>query len=161
MINKQNLWFITLFSLIIILGIYYFSMDDDSLKVLSNNVEDKATVDVENSDIIVALKVKEDEDVLKEMEEHKNTLLNVTTSMEEKNDAYVSLQTLNSRKSSALKIEKLIKEKFNYNAFAKINGNTINIVIASTKHSPKIANNIIREVQKLYKAKKYITVKFE
>ena len=29
MINKQNLWFVTLFSLIIILGIYYVSIDDE------------------------------------------------------------------------------------------------------------------------------------
>ena len=161
MINKQNLWFVTLFSLIIILGIYYFSMDDDALKVLSNNVEDKEVVEVKDSDVIVALKVKEDEDVLKKTEEYQNTLLNVTTSMEEKNDAYVSLQALNNKKSSALKIEKLIKEKFNYEAFVKIDGDIISVVVDSKEHSAKIANNIISEIQALYKTRKYITIKFE
>ena len=161
MINKQNLWFVTLFSLIIILGIYYFSMDDDSLKVLSNNVNENEVIEVNDSDVIVALKVKEDENVLKEMEEYQNTLLNVTTSMEEKNDAYVSLQALNSKKSFALKIEKIIKEKFNYDSFVSINGDIISVVIDSKEHSVKIANNIIREIQALYKSRKYITIKFE
>ena len=35
MINKQNLWFVTLFSLILVLGIYYVTMKDESLTVLS------------------------------------------------------------------------------------------------------------------------------
>ena len=34
MINKQNLWFVTLFSLILILGIYYVSIDDEVETVL-------------------------------------------------------------------------------------------------------------------------------
>ena len=37
MINKQNLWFITLFSLILVLGIYYVSMGDETVKVLAGN----------------------------------------------------------------------------------------------------------------------------
>jgi len=31
MLNKQNLWFLTLFSLILILGIYYVTMPNDLL----------------------------------------------------------------------------------------------------------------------------------
>ena len=40
MINKQNLWFVTLFSLILVLGIYYVTMGDETLSVLAgeNNV---------------------------------------------------------------------------------------------------------------------------
>ena len=35
MVNKQNLWFVTLFSLILVLGIYYVSMSDESLRSLT------------------------------------------------------------------------------------------------------------------------------
>ena len=161
MINKQNLWFVTLFSLIIILGVYYVSMGDESLKVLSNIAEDKKTVEIKNSDVLVALKVKEDEDVLKEMEDYKNTLLNVTSTIEEKNDAYIALQLINSKKGEALKLEKIIKNKFNFDSFIKINKDTINITIANKDHSPKVANGIMREIQKQYQTKKYITIKFE
>ena len=53
MINKQNLWFVTLFSLILVLGIYYVTMKDESLTVLSgvNDVSD--VVEVKESDVIV------------------------------------------------------------------------------------------------------------
>ena len=39
MINKQNLWFITLFSLILILGIYYVSIDDEVQNVLKSETK--------------------------------------------------------------------------------------------------------------------------
>ena len=35
MINKQNLWFLTLFSLILVLSVYYVTMPNDLL--LTNN----------------------------------------------------------------------------------------------------------------------------
>ena len=31
MINKQNIWFVSLFSIILVLSIFYFSMNDSSL----------------------------------------------------------------------------------------------------------------------------------
>ena len=40
MINKQNLWFLTLFSLILVLSVYYITMPND---LLVNNVKDKVT----------------------------------------------------------------------------------------------------------------------
>ena len=46
MINKQNLWFVTLFSLILILGIYYVSMGDETISVLSSDNDVSETVEV-------------------------------------------------------------------------------------------------------------------
>lgn len=161
MINKQNLWFITLFSLILVLGIYYVTMDDESLSVLAGSSEVSEVIEVKESDVIVALRVQEDEEILKQMENYQNILLDDSATLEEKNDAYNSLQSLNNAKGETEKIEKLITEKFKYDNFVKINGDAISIVIASSEHSTEIANNIIREVQKLYETQKYITVKFE
>ena len=108
MINKQNLWFVTLFSLILVLGIYYVTMKDESLTVLSgvNDVSD--VVEVKESDVIVALQVEQDESVLKEMNEYQNILLDDKATIEEKNDAYNALQSLNNSKSECEKIKKLI-----------------------------------------------------
>ena len=156
MINKQNLWFITLFSLILVLGIYYVTMDDDTLSVLAGGTDVSEVLEVKESDVIVALQVEEDEQILKQMEDYQNILLDNAATLEEKNDAYNSLQALNNLKS-----ETLIREKFKYDNFVKINEDTISIVIANKEHSTEIANNIIREVQSLYKTQKYITVKFE
>lgn len=107
MINKQNLWFVTLFSLILVLGIYYVTMKDESLTVLSgvNDVSD--VVEVKESDVIVALQVEQDESVLKQMNEYQNILLDDKATIEEKNDAYNALQSLNNSKSECEKNKKI------------------------------------------------------
>ncbi len=161
MINKQNLWFITLFSLILVLGIYYVTMDDDTLSVLASDSDVTDVVEVKESNVIVALRVQEDEQTLREMEDYQNILLDDTATLEEKNDAYDSLQALNNKKGETDKIEAMITKEFKYDNFVKINKDTISIVVASNDHSTEIANKIIRAVQKMYDKQKYITVKFE
>ena len=161
MINKQNLWFVTLFSLILVLGIYYVTMGDEALNTLVGENNISKEVSSSESDIIVALQVEKDEAVLKEMNEYQSILLDDTATIEEKNDAYNALQALSNSKSECEKIKKLITEKFNFDNFVKIEGNTISITIAEKNHSKEVANNIIREVQSLYDKQKYITVKFE
>lgn len=161
MINKQNLWFVTLFSLILVLGIYYVTMGDETLSVLAGENNVSSPVEVKASDVIVALQVASDESVLKEMNEYQSILLDDTATIEEKNDAYNALQALSNSKSECEKIKKMITEKFKYDIFIKIDGDAISITIASKEHSKEIANKIIREVQNMYDKQKYITVKFE
>jgi len=161
MINKQNLWFVTLFSLILVLGIYYVTMGDETLSVLAGENNVSSPVEVKASDVIVALQVASDESVLKEMNEYQSILLDDTATIEEKNDAYNALQALSNSKSECEKIKKMITEKFKYDSFIKIDGEAISITIASKEHSKEIANKIIREVQNMYDKQKYITVKFE
>ena len=161
MINKQNLWFVTLFSLILVLGIYYVSMGDETLTALAGNNDISEVVEVTESDVIVALQVEDDESVLEQMTEYQNILLDTSATLKEKNDAYEGLQALNNNQSECEKIEKLISKEFKYDNFVKIDGDTISIVIASSEHNTEIANKIIRAVQELYDTQKYITVKFE
>ena len=161
MINKQNLWFVTLFSLILVLGIYYVTMGDETLSVLAGENNVSSPVEVKASDVIVALQVGCDESVLKEMNEYQSILLDDTATIEEKNDAYNALQALSNSKSECEKIKKMITGKFKYDSFIKIDGDAISITIASKEHSKEIANKIIREVQNMYDKQKYITVKFE
>ncbi len=161
MINKQNLWFVTLFSLILVLGIYYVTMGDETLSVLAGENNVSSPVEVKESDVIVALQVASDESVLKEMNEYQSILLDDAATIEEKNDAYNALQALSNSKSECEKIKKVITEKFKYDNFVKINEDTISITIAAKEHNKEIANKIIREVQNMYDKQKYITVKFE
>ena len=166
MINKQNLWFITLFSLILVLSIYYVTMIDtnETLATISESItkeEEKTSVEVDEESILVALRVAEDENVLAKMEELQTILLDETATVQEKNDAYESLQALNSTKGKEQEIEKLIQEEFSLNSFVKITEDKISITIASNDHSAKIANDIILKVQSLYENRMYITVKFQ
>ena len=161
MINKQNLWFVTLFSLILVLGIYYVSMGDETLSVLAGNNDVSEVLEVKESDVIVALQVEDDENTLKQMNEYQNILLDEAATIEEKNDAYNALQALSDSQSECEKIEKLISDEFKYDNFVKIEGDTISIIIANEEHNKELANKIIRAVQELYDTQKYITVKFE
>ena len=65
MINKQSLWFLTLFSLILVLGVYYVTMPNE---LLVSNIEEKqekvtdVIVEVTENEYLTALRVeKEDE----------------------------------------------------------------------------------------------------
>ena len=164
MINKQNLWFITLFSLILVLSIYYVTMSDDALATLANdsaNNNNAEVIEVSSSNVLVALRVEDEESVLAEMEKLQTILLDEAATLEEKNDAYDSLQALNSNKGKESEIESKIKEVHKLDSFVKINGDQISVVIASNDHSTEIANNIIRTVQQLFDTRMYITVKFQ
>lgn len=166
MINKQGLWFVTLFSLILVLSIYYVTMSDDSLSsILDNNqvTEDSQTVnaDVEESSILVALRVSEEEKMLQEMNELQTILLDDAASLEEKNDAYDQLMAINANKGKEEELEQKIKEEFQLNSFVKIQNDQISVVIESNEHSADKANDIIRSIQALYDKKMYITVKFQ
>ena len=162
MINKQNLWFITLFALILILGIYYITLPDSAIPTFSANETNlQSTIEVTDSDIIIALKVEEEEKILKEMEDAQKILLDNSATTEEKNVAYETLQQLNYKKGKIDEIEKLIKEKFNINSCVKIEGNKINITLSCEDKGAEFANNIIKEVQSLYNNQMYITIKFQ
>ena len=162
MINKQNLWFVTLFSLILILGIYYVSIDDEVASVLKAEDQNNQgeVIEITENDALVALEVENDEEKQALMEEYQDVLLDEKSTLQEKNVAYENLQKLNNSKGEENKIKNMIKEKFNLDAFVKIKDNTISVVVASKEHDTEKANNIIRSVQELYDDEKYITVKF-
>ena len=163
MINKQNLWFLTLFSLIMVLSIYYLTMSDDALSTLNVNSdlseETEVVVSSEN-DTLVALRVSEEEELLSRMNELEDILLSDVATLQEKNDAYEELQSLNQKESEKEAIMKLIKEQFKLDSVVQIDNLNITITIASTTHDATLANNIIRSVQELYDQDMYITVKF-
>ena len=167
--NKQNLWFITLFSIILVLSIYYISMPSNILEEYNNSntntnetnnsKETVSTINEETS--LVALRVAADEELLTKLTNLQNTITDKEKTVAEKNNAYEELMTLNENKGLEENIESKLKEKFEYDSFVKINKDQINIVISSTKHDKLIANNIIKEVQSMFDTKKYITVKFQ
>jgi len=168
-INKQSIWFVTLFSLILVLSIYYVTLNDSSLQSIlddfnkntPSNTSTPVNVNVEESTLLVSLRVQEDESVLKEMDDLQSILLDGTKTSEEKNEAYNSLQELNQKKGDEEKIEKKIKEEYGLDSFAKIKKDTISIVVANNEHSTTKANSIIRSVQELFDRDLYITVKFQ
>lgn len=163
MINKQGLWFVTLFSLILVLSIYYVTIKDEDLLSMTTNAvsSESEVVETTESSVLVSLRVQEEEEMMKEMEDLQTILLDDTATLQEKNDAYNSLQTLNTNKGKEDKLEKKIKDTYQLESFIKIKNNQINVTIASKEHNSTLANNIIRTIQEEYEQKMYITVKFQ
>ena len=161
--NKQNLWFITLFSIVLILSIYYISIPNNLLEEYTSSSGDSNNTSevVNESSILVSLRVQDDDETLNTINELNTILLDKNKSKEEKNTAYESLKSINETKGLEEQIETMLKDEFKYDSFVKISKDQINIVISSSEHNKDIANNIIKKVQSMYNTKKYITIKFQ
>lgn len=174
MINKQSLWFLTLFSLILVLSVYYITMpnellltnnnqytDKDNSKDNSTDGENNAKVTIEESEILVAMRVSLEEERMSLMSDLKEQLTNSETTVEEKNNAYEQLRYLNQIQGMEEKLESKIKKNFSLDSFVKIDNNQVKVVVVAKEHDNTLANNIMRSVQEEYEEKMYITVKFE
>ena len=163
MINKKNMWFLTLFSLVLVLSVYYVTMPKDILLDTSKNVSSVTTEFSEESEnaALVALRVEKEEKVLEELENLNNILTDVSKSVEEKNDAYEKMKNLNEVKGEEETLEKKVKDTFNLNSVVTVDGDTIKVVATGSESNSSLANNIMRTIQGEYDNKMYISVKFE
>lgn len=162
MINKQNLWFAMLFSVILVLSIFYVSMGTDSIdNLVSDEIDtNDSSLVINESTELVSLRVANDEEVQNTMNELKNTILSDTSTLEEKNDAYDELLVISDIKGVEEKLESIIKKDFDIDSFIKISSTGISVVVESDKQDYKDANQIIKRIQKEFSDEKYITVRF-
>lgn len=162
MINKQSLWFVTLLSLVLVLGVYYVTMPNDLLKTEeTKNVNSEVTVNVEESDMLVALRVERDEEVATKMDELESVLTNETSTTDEKNNAFEELKLLNLNIGKEEELETLILDTYKIKSYVEINNDQIKVVVNSSEHDSKLANDIMRTIQGEFDEKMYITIKFE
>jgi len=165
MINKKSLWFLTLFSLILVLSVYYITMPSELLLTTNNisTVEEAKSVVAEETESaeLVALRVEAEEEMLLEVSNLKKVLTNKEATTEEKNKAFDKMQELNEVRGKEEKIEELIYSEFDLKSFVKIENTGINVVIDSKEHNSEIANKIMRKVQENFDTKVNISVKFQ
>lgn len=167
MMNKKNLWFLTLFSLVLVLSIYYVTMPDDLLAASTTGVssqgitEEDIAVDVEASDAIAALKVEDQTKTSDTLNELQEKLTDAFTSSEEKNQVYEQIKTLNTNNGLEETIEKKINSEYQCEAFTKIENTSVKVVVDNCENSKSLANNIMRLVQEEFDNKMYISVQFE
>lgn len=162
MINKQNLWFLTLFCLILVLSVYYVTMPSELLLTnATGNKDSEKTVTVKESEILTSLRVERDAKMQDELADLRFILTNLESSIQDKNEAFDKMKKLNRNRGEEEKLETKIKEKLNFKSFIKIDGDQIRVVVDSKEHDEKMANNIMRLIQEEYKEKKYISIKFQ
>ncbi len=163
MVNKKGVWFLTLFSLILVLSVYYITMPTELL--INKSKEDSEvtapTVKTDDSTILVALRVEAEEEVEKEIESLKKIISDSETSIDDKNAAFEKMKELNANRSKEEILEEKIKATHNLDSFIKIKGNNISVTINTEKHSTELANKIMRTIQEEYKEPMKITVNFK
>ena len=101
MINKSNLWFLTLSGIILVLSIYYIGGPiDTSEMVFSATADNGEIIEIsEENETLTAMRVTKEETHLNEMQVLQEVLLNTNSTIDEKNDAYEQIKMLNSKKS--------------------------------------------------------------
>ncbi len=165
MINKRSLWFLTLFSLILVLSVYYITMPSELLMATSGDDEQTKTVSAstenEESAELVALRVESEEKMLDEITELKKVLTDSNSTTEEKNAAFEKMQTLNKNRGTEESIENKIQNEFNLKSFVSIDETSVSVVVDSTKHDKELANKIMRSVQEEFETSMSISVKFQ
>ena len=161
MIKKKNLWFLTLFSLVLVLSVYYITMPTELL--VTNNTEtiDKVEMNIEEASVVEALKTEDNANTLEEINKLKETITDKEATTEDKNEAFDAIKTLNQISSKEELLEEKIKTTHNLDSFIKIDGDQIRVVINSEDHSSKIANNIMKTIQNNFDTKQYISIQFK
>ena len=165
MINKKSIWFLTLFSLIFVLSVYYITMPSELLlntnaNYTSGENNETPTTTVEESTVLVALRIEAEEELLKEMENLQLILNSGEATVEEKNEAFDKMKELNINKGEEEKLENKIKEVYQLESFVKIRNDQIEVVVNKSENDTDLANKIMRTIQEQYEEQKYITVKF-
>ena len=161
MINKQKLWFLTLFSLILVLSVYYVTMPSNLLSVSDIKEDTTPTINMEDTNILDVLKEENNERVAKEIESLRKIVVDVETNIDDKNIAYEKIQKLEENKGKKEKIVSLIKEKLGFDTYVEIKNAKVNVVVSNKEHSYKIANDIIKLVSSSFDSDKSVTVKFQ
>ena len=158
--NRQNLWFLTLFSLILILGVYYITLPSDIFGE-SLNVNKDVSVVVSENDKLVALRVERNQNISSVMSELQDKINSEGISAEEKNNAFEELQILNLAKGKETYLEDKIKSEFKINSYVEINNDNKNVTLSSSEHNSELANDIMRCIQEEFEDRKNIVIKFE
>lgn len=169
MVNKQKIWFLTLFSLILVLSVYYITMPTELLTASKTTDLTKTTkkaiktnkVNINEVSSLEALQVEKDEERQALAAEYNEVLTNKKTTEEEKSKAYDGLKQIDEVKAKEEKIKKKIKKDLKLDSFIKIDGNNVNITIKKKDHDYSLANNIMRLVNDEFEDKVYVSVKFQ
>ena len=162
MINKKSLWFLTLFSLILVLSIYYITMPNELLLTNNSNYQktEKTNATIEENDTLSAMRVTLDEERQKEIDKLQKEMEKKDITSEDKNNNYEKIKYLTELSSKEENLEQKLKKEFKITCFVKIDNDNISVTTNEKEDSPTLANNIMRSIQEEYENKVYITVTF-
>ena len=160
MIKRQSIWALTLFSLILVLSIYYITLPEELEVSYTDNEEIKTVITEEESDVISMLKIEKNEEKEKKKKEIQEILTKEDSTKEEKNNAYEELKLLNILSSKEDELSLKIKDSFKVDNVVEINDDKVKVTLLKKDHTTSLASEIMDFVQSNFEDKMYISVKF-
>lgn len=165
MINKQGLWFLTLFSLVLVLSVYYITMPNE---VFTNSIIDSdASADtksvnkeVSESNYLATLKIELDEKRNETLKKYESILSDSSASTSDKNSAYEGIKNINSTKAMEEALVSKIKKELSLNSFVEVDSSKVLVVVDGKDHDVKLANKIMNLVQDEFSSYVSVSVKF-
>ena len=162
--SKQSLWFLTLFSLILVLSVYYITMPNEVFTnsgTLSNTKKTtEVNKEVKESNYIATLKIELDDKRNESLKEYESILSNSSSSTDDKNKAYEGIKDINSTKALEEGIVSLIKSELGLNSFVEVKSTSVSVVVDKKDHDVKLANKIMNLVQGEFNDYVSVSVKF-
>lgn len=186
MLKKQTVWLLTMFSLVVVLSVYYVTSpqlteevafeqkeeanNEKDLKptdeVMQEEVanEEEVTVEQNNAtsdDLFTALRLEIEDERSKLRQELNAIVASNNVSAEEKNKAIDRLQQLSNIAEKEAVLETLIKSKGYDDALVRAHENQVHITVKAKEHSEKAANEIIQLVQSEFGRVQDVAVRFQ
>ena len=171
--NKQNMWFLTLFSLILVLSVYYITMPNELLLTNNSNVlteevssdkdsiSEEVSVEIEECESVIAYNETLEDSRNKKITDLEAVMLDTSKTTDEKNEAYEQIKFLNELTGKEEQLEEKIKNTYKIDNFIEIDNSSVKVIAAKKEHDITLANKIMETIQEEFTNKMYITVKFE
>lgn len=173
MINKQGIWFLTLFSLILVLSIYYITMPNELLSTnnstiktnndKSSNSDNSGTEEVNSlkkeDNYITSLKIELDEKREEKIRDLEETI-NTSKDAKEKSKAYDTIKSITNYKGLEDDISDSISKNMKLDSYVEVSDTSVSLVLQKKEHDVALANKVMRLVQEKFNEPMNITVKF-
>ena len=160
MIKRQSIWALTLFSLIVILSVYYITLPEEIDAVIKENDIKETIEEKDDNEYITTLKLENEEEKSKKKKELQEIMNKEDATKEEKNNAYEELKMLNLIKGKEDEIIVAIKDKYKLDNFVSIDQDQVKVILIKKDHDSSLASDIMTFVQTYFDEKMFISVKF-
>lgn len=147
--NKQALAFISMFTLVLMLSVYYVSLEEENPQIPNNEV----------ADVMALMHQKNEEDKENKLSELKEVLGSKESSEEKKKDVLSQIETIESNSKLEEKIVNKLKES-NIKSLVVIEKSIVKVNVFEIEKSDQKANEIMNQIYTIIKPNQSIELVF-
>ncbi len=154
--NKKILMFLSLFSLVLMLSVYYVSLDHQDIKVVSVNSNVEKEIDLTSTSLQNSINNKMKE----EMAKYEEQVASSKVSEADKNTALTKIQNLKDVMTLQDELVQFLKEK-GYEATIEIKDQLIHISLFQQKDDKQLAKDIMDLIYQKVQGNYYLELSFK